>query len=72
LQQWAPLQPVPQDQLLQALIDVLPAGDPAPVSEAAKQALAQVSRDHYRRHPQALNLQASGDVVPPTVANHRP
>lgn len=72
LQQWVPLQPAPQDQLLQALIDVLPAGDPAPITETAKQALAQVSRAHYQRYPEALKMQASGDVVPPTVANHRP
>jgi len=28
-------------------------------------------RRHYAEHPEALALQAQGDVVPPTVANHR-
>lgn len=72
LQEWVSLQPAPQDQLLQALIAALPAGNPAPVNEEAKQALAQVSRAHYRKYPEALKMQATGDVVPPTVANHRP
>jgi hypothetical protein len=28
-------------------------------------------RRFFRAHPEALELQARGDVVPPTVANHR-
>ena len=33
--------------------------------------LAQVVRDHYTAHPEALQLQARGNVIPGTVANHR-
>ena len=33
--------------------------------------LAKAVREHYQAHPEALELQARGDVVPPTVANHR-
>jgi len=28
-------------------------------------------REHYTRYPEALSLQASGDIVPPTVNNHK-
>ena len=31
---------------------------------------AWVDRAHYRAHPEAVALQAAGDVVPPTVATH--
>lgn len=41
------------------------------VDDAVKQALADIVRDFYRANPAALELQARGDVVPPTVANHR-
>lgn len=41
------------------------------VDEPAKLALAAAIREFYRLHPDALDLQASGDVIPPTVANHR-
>jgi coproporphyrinogen III oxidase len=71
LASWAPRMPSPQDQLLRAIVDALPEGKPAPVTTEAKVALATALRQHYRRHPAALELQASGEVVPPTVANHR-
>jgi coproporphyrinogen III oxidase len=70
LASWIPRLPEPQDQLLQGLLDVLPDQVPTPVRQEVKPALAAVSRRHYRAHPEALALQASGDVVPPTVANH--
>jgi len=41
------------------------------VDEGVKQKLAAVVRDHYRLHPQAITMQASGDVIPSTVQNHR-
>lgn len=40
------------------------------VSEDAKLALAEAVRKHYAQYPQNLALQAAGEVVPPTVANH--
>lgn len=70
LRRWADRLPAPQDTLLRELVDVLPPGEPAPVTQACKPALAAVSRAHYRAHPEALKLQARGDVVPPTVSNH--
>ncbi len=61
----------PQDLLVQALVDTLPGGPIVEVTDDVKLALAGVVREHYQRHPEALALQASGNVVPPTVDNHR-
>jgi len=36
-----------------------------------KQKLANAVREHYKRHPEALDMQASGNITPPTVENHR-
>lgn len=71
LSSWRAGLPAPQDELLDALLAALPAETPCPVTVAAKRALAQAIRTHYRAHPEALALQAAGDVIPPTVANHK-
>jgi coproporphyrinogen III oxidase len=71
LASWEPRMPPPQDALLRAIVAALPETSPSPVTTAAKLALAEVVRQHYRAHPAALELQAAADVVPPTVANHR-
>jgi len=68
---WIPRMQTPQDKLLSALIDALPAQNPALVDATTKQKLAAVVRAHYKKHPQAIATQASGDVSPPTVQNHR-
>ena len=68
---WVERQPSPQDALLRRLLDVLPPGDFPPVDATTKARLADAVRAHYRAHPAALALQARGDTVPPTVANHR-
>jgi coproporphyrinogen III oxidase len=61
----------PQDQLLSAIIQVLPEQSPCAITEPIKLALAEVVRQHYNQYPQALSMQAQGNVVPPTVENHR-
>ncbi len=71
LRSWEPLVPTPQAALLRALVDALPDEHPAPVTDAVRLQLAQLVRQHYRAHPEALALQAAGDVVPPTVEKHR-
>lgn len=71
LSSWAPRLPPPQDELLRALVAALPEAAPAPVTREVKLALAHAVRVHYQAHPQALALQASGEIVPPTVDNHR-
>lgn len=71
LASWRDRVPPPQGALVDAIVAALPPGDPAPVTEAAKQALADALRAHYRAHPQAIALQATGGVAVPTVANHK-
>ena len=71
LASWADRVPAIQRPLVEGLAAALPDAHPAPVEDGAKRRLAKVVRDHYRAHPQALALQARGDVVPPTVANHK-
>jgi coproporphyrinogen III oxidase len=66
---WAAGVPAPQDELVRAIVAAL--GPSGAVTDAAKLALAGIVRAHFRAHPDALELQARGDVVPPTVANHR-
>jgi len=71
LSTWISRMQTPQDELLSALIEALPAQNPALVNATTKQKLAAVVRAHYKKHPQAIATQASGDVSPPTVQNHR-
>lgn len=69
LKSWEPLVPEVQRALVRALVAALPPG--GTLDDEVRARLAQVVRAHYQAHPEALALQASGDVVPPTVANHR-
>ncbi len=71
LSSWVESLPSPQDALLRDIVSALPAETPCPVTDGTRAKLAVVVRDHYRAHPEALGLQASGSVVPPTVANHQ-
>ncbi|MBD3791407.1 MAG: coproporphyrinogen III oxidase [Campylobacterales bacterium] len=71
LQSWVGKMPKPQDELLQAVIDILPEESPSPVTLEVKKKLANTVREHYKRHPEALDMQASGNTTPPTVENHR-
>jgi coproporphyrinogen III oxidase len=71
LSSWIGRMQPPQDELLKGLIAVLPDQSPALVDEAVKQSLAAVVRNHYTVHPEAIAMQASGELIPPTVDNHR-
>ncbi|PID44052.1 MAG: coproporphyrinogen III oxidase [Proteobacteria bacterium] len=75
LQRWLPNMPKPQNELLERLIACVPNAQHDSVGStidvAEKQALAAAIRQHYQKHPKALNLQASADSIPTTVANHR-
>jgi coproporphyrinogen III oxidase len=74
LASWADRVAPPQDALVRALVDAIPAapaGAASPIEPATKQALAAAVRAFYRAHPEAIALQASGGVVPATAANHR-
>lgn len=72
LRSWADHVPQVQASLVHALADALGGGVEAEVSEARKQAMARVVREHYEAHPEALREQAAGPVIPTTVANHGP
>ena len=71
LASWADAVPALQKPLVEGLVDALPDDNPALIDVPTKRRLCEVVRQHYRAHPEALELQARGDVVPPTVANHR-
>ena len=70
LASWVEKMPKPQDKLLSALLDALPKGETVAVDTAVKKSLADAVRSHYRNYPEALSMQASGEIIPPTVANH--
>jgi coproporphyrinogen III oxidase len=70
LQSWVPLMPKPQDELVKALLKALPAEMPTPVEIDTKKKLANAVRVHYKKYPEALSMQASGNSIPPTVDNH--
>lgn len=70
LASWIEKMPKPQDILVKALLKVLPNKVPTPVEETTKKALAKAVRIHYKKHPEALSMQASGEIIPPTVDNH--
>jgi coproporphyrinogen III oxidase len=71
LASWRARVPAPQGELVDALVAAVLPGDPAAITDDAKRALAAAVRTHYRAHPAALELQATGGVAVPTVANHR-
>ena len=71
LESWVVRQAAPQDLLLKSLISVLGAGEKVAVDDKEKLALCNVVRDFYKKNPEALKMQASGSIVPPTVSNHK-
>jgi len=68
LASWVERQPAPQGELLTGLVAAIPPD--GAITTDIKRALATTVRAHYRRHPEALDLQAKGFIVPATVANH--
>ncbi len=73
LRSWASKVAAPQDALVNALADALPDvsdGEPCPVDDDTRKLLAVAVREHYQAHPEALSMQASGNIIPPTVDNH--
>jgi coproporphyrinogen III oxidase len=71
LASWRSRMEEPQDHLLDVLLTALPNTGICIINEATKQKLADAVRTHYRSHPEALDLQASGNSTPPTIDNHR-
>lgn len=71
LQSWVGRLNGVQNDLLQSIVDFLGEGDKIFIDEKRKALLANVVRNHYRKYPEAITLQASGDHIPSTVNNHR-
>jgi len=71
LSSWIERMQSPQHQLLEALLAVLPDTSPALVDACVKQKLAAAVRRHYTTFPEAIAMQASGDITPTTVGNHK-
>lgn len=72
LARWRASVPPPIEPLVDALLAALPAGEGAvAVTDDTKRRLASAARGFFQANPAALELQARGDVIPPTVANHR-
>lgn len=72
LRSWAEHVPEVQVPLVHGLADALGGEARAAVNEPRKRALAQVVREHYKANPDALSKQATGPIIPTTVANHGP
>lgn len=70
LESWKSRMPQPQDKLVSELLKALPNIVPTPVTEQTKKKLADAVRKHYKQYPEALSMQASADIIPPTVSNH--
>ena len=71
LNSWIVKHKTPQDELLKNLITALPEQSPCLINDGTKQDLANEVRKFYQAHPEAIDMQASGNTIPPTVANHR-
>jgi coproporphyrinogen III oxidase len=70
LQLWVSKLPPLQQKLLQVILDTLSGGTHSLVDDPTKVKIAQVSREFYQRHPEAQDLLARGNVIPPTQDNH--
>lgn len=70
LSSWVTRAPPPMAPLVEGIVQALPDAHPSPVDVATRVKLAGVVRAFFRASPEALELQARGSVVPPTVANH--
>ncbi|MFN0253003.1 MAG: coproporphyrinogen III oxidase [Kofleriaceae bacterium] len=72
LASWRVRVPSPVDRLVDDILAALPAGaGTVLVDDDSKRAIAAAVRAFFRAHPEALELQARADVIPPTVANHQ-
>ncbi len=69
LQSWMVKIPTLQQFLLEGIVSVIP--DTGEITDDVRLGLAQTVRAYYRKHPEALQFQASGNIVPPTVQNHQ-
>lgn len=68
LKSWSLNLESPQDKLLEDLVNVI--NDKGEINTNTKEKLANAVREHYKKYPDSLKYQASGNSIPNTVANH--
>jgi coproporphyrinogen III oxidase len=68
LKSWIIKMPAPQDKLLENIVSCIP--NNGVINNITKNELAQTVRKHYLLFPEALKMQASGNIIPNTVDNH--
>ena len=71
LASWRSRMEEPQGKLLDGILATLPHEEICTIDDFVKQKLAAAVRFHYQTHPEALDLQASGNSTPPTIDNHK-
>lgn len=69
LKSWGVKVEKPQDELVNALVDSIE--NNGIINASTKEKLASKVREHYKKYPQALKYQASGNTIPNTVNNHK-
>ena len=60
-----------QQKLLTSLLGVLPEGKDSAIDDSTKVKLAHVTRQFYQRYPEAQELLARAEKLPPTQKNHQ-
>lgn len=65
---WAEHLEAPQNELVREIANAI--NLEGKIDTATKTQFAAILRAHYKKYPQALSLQASGDIIPTTVGNH--
>ena len=66
---WASYLEEPQKFLVEKIVEAI--NDEGVINSEIKIKLAQTVREHYKKYPESLKMQASGNVIPPTVSNHK-
>ena len=69
LESWEITLNTPQNELLEAICECI--NDKGVIDLKTKEKLANAVRTHYKKYPEALKYQASGNTIPSTVSNHK-
>lgn len=69
LKSWILMMETPQNELLENIVNSIE--DNGVINTQIKEKLAQVVRNHYKKYPDSLKYQASGNSIPNTVNNHK-
>ncbi|MEJ6583608.1 MAG: coproporphyrinogen III oxidase [Crocinitomicaceae bacterium] len=68
---WRDKMVLPQRELLDKLVNVFPEENICRITDKIKTQLAKQVREHYKKYPNAVMLQSSGNSIPTTVRNHQ-